>query len=206
MNEKFHNLSIEKQITIINAGFKVFSESPYKKSPVSEIAREAGISKALLFHYFRNKKELYLYLWNTAAEKTALYLQKYKVYETKDLFEMFRRNLKAKCSLTRIHPYIGEFTMRAYFEQEAEIEACIHVDFERLREEGIKKVLEQINRKLFREEIDLEFMYKEMILAADGYLHIAYVSGNSNIDKIEEGLEKLIQFWENVYLKDKRGI
>ena len=29
---------------------------------MSEIATEAGISKSLLFHYFKNKKEFYLYL------------------------------------------------------------------------------------------------------------------------------------------------
>lgn len=30
-----------------------------KFCPMSEIAEAAGISKALLFHYFHNKKELY---------------------------------------------------------------------------------------------------------------------------------------------------
>lgn len=63
MNEKFFSLPIEKQETIINAGFRVFSRNSYKKSPMSEIADAAGISKSLLFHYFHNKKELYLFLW-----------------------------------------------------------------------------------------------------------------------------------------------
>lgn len=34
---------------------------------MSEIADAAGISKSLLFHYFRNKKELYLFLWDVSA-------------------------------------------------------------------------------------------------------------------------------------------
>ena len=63
MNEKSFSLPEEKQQAIINAGFRVFSKNTYKKSPVSEIAAEAGISKSLLFYYFRNKKELYLFLW-----------------------------------------------------------------------------------------------------------------------------------------------
>ena len=45
MNEKFFSLPEEKQQAIINAGFRVFSQNTYKKSPVSEIAAEAGISK-----------------------------------------------------------------------------------------------------------------------------------------------------------------
>ena len=51
MNEKFYFLPIEKQQRIINAGFRVFSQNTYKKSPMQEIADEAGISKSLLFHY-----------------------------------------------------------------------------------------------------------------------------------------------------------
>ena len=58
MNPKFYSLPQEKQSMILNAGFHVFSQNSYKKSPMSEIADAAGISKALLFHYFHNKKEL----------------------------------------------------------------------------------------------------------------------------------------------------
>lgn len=56
MNEKFYALPIEKQQAIINAGYRVLSKSSYKKSPMSEIADAAGISKSLLFHYFYNKE------------------------------------------------------------------------------------------------------------------------------------------------------
>ncbi len=59
MNERFYTLPPEKQQRIINAGFRVFSQNSYRKSPMQEIADEAGISKSLLFHYFQNKKELY---------------------------------------------------------------------------------------------------------------------------------------------------
>ena len=56
MNEKFFSLPEEKQQAIINAGYQVFSQNSYKKSPVSEIADAAGISKSLLFYYFKTKK------------------------------------------------------------------------------------------------------------------------------------------------------
>ena len=66
MNERFFALPEEKQRRIINAGFFVFANNSYRKSPMSEIAGAAGISKALLFHYFKNKRELYLFLWDQA--------------------------------------------------------------------------------------------------------------------------------------------
>lgn len=69
MNEKFFQLSLEKQEKIINAAYKIFAQNSYKKAPMSEIAREGNISKALLFHYFQNKKDLYFFLWDKAVEQ-----------------------------------------------------------------------------------------------------------------------------------------
>ena len=72
MNEKFFSLPAEKQQAILNAGYRVFSRNAYKNSPMSEIAEAAGISKALLFHYFHNKKELYTCISGRKAPKPLL--------------------------------------------------------------------------------------------------------------------------------------
>lgn len=90
MNEKFFSLPEEKQQTIINAGYRVFSQNSYKKSPMSEIAAKAGISKSLLFHYFHNKQELYLFLWEHCAKITIRYLTEWGCYEETDLWEMMQ--------------------------------------------------------------------------------------------------------------------
>ena len=63
MNDKFFELPEEKQLRIVNAGFKAFAENPYKKANTADIAAAAGISKGLLFHYFSNKQTLYEYLF-----------------------------------------------------------------------------------------------------------------------------------------------
>ena len=62
MNEKFQSLSQEKQQAVINAAMEVFGKNEYKRASTDLIAAKAGISKGLLFYYFRNKKELYLSL------------------------------------------------------------------------------------------------------------------------------------------------
>ena len=80
MNERFFSLPAEKQQAIINAGYRVFSQNSYKNSPMSEIAAAACISKSLLFHYFHNKKELYMFLWDKCAEINLEYLTKYGCY------------------------------------------------------------------------------------------------------------------------------
>ncbi|MDD6887682.1 MAG: TetR/AcrR family transcriptional regulator, partial [bacterium] len=38
MNDRFFSLPEEKQQAIINAGFRVFAQNSYRKSPMGEIA------------------------------------------------------------------------------------------------------------------------------------------------------------------------
>lgn len=68
MNEKFFELPKEKQLRIINAGMDVFGKYEYKRAITDDIAARAGISKGLLFHYFHNKRDLYMYLYSYCFE------------------------------------------------------------------------------------------------------------------------------------------
>ena len=91
MNEKFYSLPKEKQQAIINAGYRVFSQNSYKKSPMQEVADAAGISKSLLFHYFQNKKKFYMFLWTTCGRISISTMTAYGCYDSRDLFEMMER-------------------------------------------------------------------------------------------------------------------
>ena len=125
MNPKFYSLPIEKQSAILNAGFHVFSQNTYKKSPMSEIAEAAGISKALLFHYFHNKKELYLFLWDTCCTITVEEMTRCGAYEQTDLFGSMDYGMQAKLRLMRQYPDIGMFAVRAFYEKDPEVSADI---------------------------------------------------------------------------------
>ena len=92
MNKRFFNLSSERQKAIINAGCRGFSKYGYNKSSMSEIAMEAGISKSLLLHYFKNKKEFYLYLFNYAMQIT-MQIAKEELLFQKQIFLKFSYNL-----------------------------------------------------------------------------------------------------------------
>lgn len=131
MNERFYALPPEKQQAIINAGYRVFSQNSYKNSPMSEIAAEAGISKSLLFHYFHNKKELYLFLWNKCAETTIEFLTRYGCYGQAELFESMERGMRAKMEIIRLYPDMGNFTIKAFYEKDAGISAAIQESYHR---------------------------------------------------------------------------
>lgn len=71
MSEKFQKLPEERQLAIINAAMEVFAQNEYNRASTDLIAAKAGISKGLLFYYFHNKRELYLYVYHYAAKIAA---------------------------------------------------------------------------------------------------------------------------------------
>ena len=197
MNERFYTLPTEKQQAIINAGYRVFSQNSYKNSPMSEIAAEAGISKSLLFHYFHNKKELYLFLWDKCAETTIEFLTKYGCYGQKELFESMERGMRAKMEIIRLYPDMGNFTIKAFYEKDAEISESYHRYFNLKAD----KTRLNLNPSQFIPGLDIPMMYREMYWASEGYLWEMVQQGNVDIEKMEKDFTKLLAFWKSIYLR-----
>jgi AcrR family transcriptional regulator len=68
--EQFNNMRQEKRSLILQAALKLFAKYGYHSCPVSKIAKEAGISKGLIYNYFSGKQELLNALVKDATEKT----------------------------------------------------------------------------------------------------------------------------------------
>ena len=206
MNSKFFELPAEKQQRIINAGFRVFSENSYKKSPMSEIAAAAGISKSLLFHYFRNKKELYMFLWDKAAEITMQYLNDYNCYEPTDLFEMMERGMRAKFRIMEEYPCMAAFAVKAFYEKDAEICEEVQKSYRKLFDIKAANTLAALDPESFVPGLDLRMMYREMYWASEGYLWEMLQRGELDTAQMEKDFAALLQFWRSVYQKKEESV
>lgn len=198
MNERFFLLPEKKQQAIINAGYRVFSQNTYKRSPMSEIAEAAGISKSLLFHYFHNKKELYLFLWEKCEELTLEALEKNNCYGEGDFFERLRRGLAAKLDLMRKYQNLGVFSAKVFYETDPEVMPEIQ---KRISKYAHSNRGLEMDPEEFVPGLDLEMMYREMYLASEGYLWEALQSGVLDPDRVEAEFEKMIAFWKQIYLR-----
>ncbi|MDO4307152.1 MAG: TetR/AcrR family transcriptional regulator [Eubacteriales bacterium] len=201
MNEKFFALPQEKRDRIINAGYRIFSRNTYKKSPVGEIAAEAGISKSLLFHYFHNKKELYLFLWDEALRTAMQAIEDEKCYEPDRLFEMMYKGIKAKTRIMKKYPDLTAFVMKAFYEQEPETVDHIQKSYEKLLKGRAGEALKKVKKEEFREGLDMEMMYREMFWASEGYLWEEVQKGPLDAEKIEKDSMKMLEYWKQIYSK-----
>lgn len=201
MNERFFSLPTEKQQAIINAGYRVFSQNSYKNSPMSEIAAAAGISKSLLFHYFHNKKELYMFLWDKCAEITIEYLTKYGCYGQNDLFESMEKGMQAKMEIIRLYPDMASFTIKAFYEKDSDISAAVQESYRKYFNLKADKTLLNLNPEQFIPGLDTRMMYRDMNWACEGYIWEMVQRNNIDIDEMEKGFSKLINFWKSIYLR-----
>ena len=203
MKERFYALPEDKRNSIISAGFRVFSQYSYKNSPMSEIAAEAGISKSLLFYYFKNKKELYLFLCRYSTELTGQEMIRQKCYEKEDFFDIFLSGLKVKVQLMRQYPDLSLFQLKAYYEKDKslrpEIDQLIGIysGYENQSE------MLKLDKEQFIEGLDLEMMYTDMFLASQGYLWEKLQSDTIDPNQMEKDFIRMIEFWRSLYSRRK---
>jgi len=125
---KFLSLPQEKQNRIVDAAMTLFGEVGYKKAYISEIAAAAGISKALVFHYFGSKKGLYSYLVYYTGKIVMTEAQHERDTADKDFFERALITIRFRLSIKSRYPAMNMFMESVFNEDEPEVAA----DIERL--------------------------------------------------------------------------
>lgn len=207
MKEKFESLPEEKQRKVKNAAYKVFSTYGYKKASTNEIIEAAGISKGLLFHYFKSKKGLYEYIYELSLEllKEELY-GKIDTSEP-DILKRIRVVTEAKIALVSQYPELFDFMKSAYFEQEPEIKQFVEKTNNEVTNQSIQLLYSNLDLSLFRDGIDWQLAVQTINGTlekwAEGY--VAQYKDKSILSmldgKIEKELERYIDFFKKSFYK-----
>jgi AcrR family transcriptional regulator len=90
---------------IVAAAVAVFSRKGYRLSQMDEIAREAGVSKATLYYYFKSKIQLFQYVLQVARDGAGEGLPPpgdTRPATEKEFLQMLRKRLKEGTELTSI--------------------------------------------------------------------------------------------------------
>ncbi len=68
------DLNNETVFKIVESAIELFNINGYAGTSISDISKRAGLSKGILYHYFKNKDELYLFCVKLCIEEYAKYL------------------------------------------------------------------------------------------------------------------------------------
>lgn len=204
MNEKFYTLSEEKQLKIINAAMEVFGKNEYKRASTDLIAAKAGVSKGLLFYYFHNKKELYLYIYDYLIEIMKEKVADSKFMELTDFFDLLKYASAGKVEMLRKNPYILEFAIKAFYsEKEAVSDALKNINT--FQEEALYQTyFGNIDTFKFKEGIEPFKIFKMLRWMGDGYIHDKEMSGEKlDIDELLEEFNDWMDMMKKLVYKEE---
>lgn len=170
INQRFFELPEEKRKRVVNAALSVFARYDYKKASTDEIAEAAGISKALLFHYFGSKKELYLYIYGFARDYTIEHMSKSHDYCEEDFFKILLNAQMSKVRLLSEYPDIMLFLVKAYYEESPEVKPEVSVDFARISEDSAGRFIARADLSKFKDEVSPEMVMNIILWMAEGFM------------------------------------
>ncbi len=101
---------INTETIILNAAEKLFSIKGKDGTTMQEIADEAGINKALLHYYFRNKDKLFEQVFTAAVQQFTPVL-KTIIADQNSLFEKIEKICSAYIQMIIQHPYVPVFVL-----------------------------------------------------------------------------------------------
>lgn len=194
MNQKFFNLPMERQDLIRSSAMIEFGDGSFKKTSADAIAKRAGVSKGLLFHYFKDKRELYLYLFQYAIDECMNIFNKHilkaEYFGERDFFATLETGHKVKMDMVRRHPGLFRFVMRAYYEQDSALSPKLRRKLDDVLEHATDSFLSRMDLRKFRDGVDPRAVLRLLTLASEGMLAETGACTAEEIDKLFQEYQK----------------
>lgn len=154
MEETLKKLDPEKLDRLINSALEEFGRNSYAKASTNTIVNNAGISKGLLFHYFKNKRGLYDYLERFVFQKMVDEILAEIDWNETDLFARIKQIAIIKMGVLARYPGIEAFS-KAIYEQKS------FAEIKQMFEEMVPDLYHQIYTKnidmnRFRDDLDFD--------------------------------------------------
>lgn len=166
MFSKLLKLEPKRRDAILNAALKEFAIKGFDEASTNVLAREAGISKGLMFHYVNSKKDFFLFLCSYCSELVKNeYLDQINFSET-DLLERLRQSYILQLELLHKYPWILEFTRIAAEEKSEEVRKELEEILQGTPPMCYEAMFGAVDESRFREGLDIE-RCKRLILWAN---------------------------------------
>ncbi|MBE5894597.1 MAG: TetR/AcrR family transcriptional regulator [Lachnospiraceae bacterium] len=173
MNEKFYNLTNEKQDCMINGAMEVFAINGFKRASTDEMVRVSGVSKGLWFHYFDNKLGLYSFVVSYGVKYALLELSLNVEKEEQDFFKVRRGIERAKVAMMEKYPYLPLLLISLLRETDEDALMAVS-DIRDKYADTVSEMQIQTNREFLRRKEEAGKLMDIITFALDGLLEAHY--------------------------------
>lgn len=178
---------------ILDACMEVFANHGYDNTSTLMLSEAAGISRTLIFHHFKGKKELYMDLLDRCFEKGKVEMGFDTLPEYEDFFKAKEKFSIIKFKYYKKNPVLYKFVINAFYETPEELKIEIKEKYGELifRKNQIWK--QMFKKVSLKEGIDSDQAFQLVMLALD-YCDNKYLSEIENDTNFNEAnLQKFIE-------------
>lgn len=189
MSSKLSDLESQRRNVILNAALKEFALKGFDNASTNVIAKEAGISKALMFHYVNSKQELFLFVYDyfTGLLDKEYYMQ--MDYTQKDIFERLRQSYLLQIELIKQYPWIFEFAKLSLKTSSEEVSKELEERAGKKKSSCCDQLFDRIDESKFRAGLDIEMCKQIIFWAIVGFTdEILDAIRNSEYTALDDGL------------------
>lgn len=169
INPTFNNLDDAKQKRILNAALQEFAENGYEQASTNQIVKQAGIGKGMLFYYFNNKKDLYLYLIDHAINiMTTEFFSLIDMTEP-DFIERLKEIARVKSAYLHENPNVSNFIATVFLSDVVELPDNLRIRLAEAKKSGNSMLYDNIDPTLFRDDVNVDKAFKLIRWSIEGY-------------------------------------
>lgn len=126
----------QKHHLIVSAAAARFAKQGYKKTTIDEIVEQAGISKGLFYHYFNNKRELYIHIYEDYVRILSQSIREKVDLNETDFLKRLKQIAHLRIDFIARYPNLWRFLYAAYEEEHPDVAQAIKQKNEELLRES----------------------------------------------------------------------
>jgi len=167
-----------KRERIINAALEEFAKKGYNNASTNQIVKNASISKGLLFHYFSNKKGLFLFLINYVINIFADDFYSRINFDETDILKRWGQIAILKIELIQKHPDLYGFLLTSFSDDSNEIKKDLENIDKGILVDAYERLLVNIDTSVFKSGMDAKQVMEIIIWVTQGF-------GNHMMEKLK---------------------
>lgn len=191
---------------ILNSSLVFFKDAPFQKVSTNDIVTHAGVSKGLLFHYFKDKRTLYLTLYEHIWDNIKHHVLHDDQMNDPNLFVRLNHFFYSQRAYLLHHSDEAQFLKRVHLtSDESIVKKRTHI-YQSTQNQFYKRIFDHIDTGLFKSDLDLQDAYKVLVWTLQRVVSDWEKSQKENnthdaLTLLGDELAHYLKFFESLFLK-----
>ncbi|ABV34414.1 MULTISPECIES: TetR/AcrR family transcriptional regulator [Pseudothermotoga] len=185
-------MSCKKKDKILMLAMEEFGKKGYEAASTNQIAKNAQVAKGLIFHYFKDKENLYYETYKMVLGQTLEEFNKFvESHKNDDPFDMMKAWAIRKVQLSYEKPEMVDF-LATLMSAPDHVKTKIVSDLRELQTSFFNILFEKIQKLNLRDGITAEIAIKFIVCLFRGLTEVYFEVYRSRPENIKQDVKKLL--------------